>query len=823
MHFDNYREMWPYRDWVINAFNINLPFDKFTVSQLAGDLLPDPSDDDLIATGFERCNMTTNEGGTIEEENLVSYARDRVETLSWVFLGLTANCSVCHDHKFDPITTRDFYSMTAFFRNTTQGGFDGNVKDSNPSMIVVEDPGERTRWHALPGEIATAKEHIKDVRTNAQPAFDAWLASAKPEDLAHQVIDKGLVFNAKLTEGQGKEIAAACGDSTKSFQAVGDVSWKPDGKLGPALVFSKDATASFPDAGDFDVHQPFSYGAWVYIPTNAVDGTSIFARMDEADDHRGWDLWYDGGTIAAHFVNKWPQNALKIRTKKAVTKKGEWQHVFVTYDGTGEANGAHIYVNGASQEVDVDPRKITGTLRTTTPLKLTQRSTGSHFLGGALQDVRIYSRSLPAGEVKLLGKYPGMKGIADTSIADWKDDTRKDVFEYFLTTKHEPYLKAEATVASLESDKEAIRNRNPVTHIQQEKKDSMAKARILFRGQYDKPKDEVEPAVWKVLHPFPQNAPKNRLGLAQWIVSPENSLTSRVTVNRFWQDVFGTGIVKTAEDFGIMGEAPVNQPLLDWLAVEFRESGWDVKHIFKLMVTSATYRQSAQATPEKIDKDPANRLLSRGPRFRMDAEMVRDYALAASGLLVRKVGGPSVKPYQPADVWEAVAMPESNTHFYKQDKNDALYRRSLYTFWKRAAPPASMDIFNAPSREVSCLRRERTDTPLQALATLNDVQFVEAARSLAESALLKSRGDQAATLDLIARRVLSRPLTRRETDIVLEDLKSLRAHYDSQPAAAKELIHVGDSRPDDSLPPGQLAAWTMTVNQLLNLDEALNK
>jgi hypothetical protein len=378
-------------------------------------------------------------------------------------------------------------------------------------------------------------------------------------------------------------------------------------------------------------------------------------------------------------------------------------------------------------------------------------------------------------------------------------------------------------VASLEQERETIRKKYPVTHIQREKEGAMPMANLLFRGQYDQKRDQLVAAVPAALNPLPPGAPTNRLGLAQWLVAAENPLLARVTVNRFWQEVFGVGLVKSVDDFGIMGESPTHPELLDWLAVEFRESGWDVKHLFRLMVTSSAYRQNATTTPEKLEEDPGNRLLSRGPRFRMDAEMVRDYALAASGLLVPKVGGPSVKPYQPDGVWEAVAMPESDTKKYQRDSGDALYRRSMYTFWKRAAPPASMDLFNAPSREVSCTRRERTNTPLQALATLNDPQFVEAARHLAEQALQQTKGDTNKAVEFIAQRVVARPLSAKEKSLVKQSLGELMGFYTQQPDEAKKLVAVGDSKPAEGLPAPQLAAMTMVANQLLNLDEVLNK
>jgi hypothetical protein len=437
--------------------------------------------------------------------------------------------------------------------------------------------------------------------------------------------------------------------------------------------------------------------------------------------------------------------------------------------------------------------------------------------------VRVYDRVLRSAELAALAFAPVLRAGLGKPLDDWKKGNREEAFAYFLNTRSKPFQASQKALAALEKEKEATRAANPVTHVQQEKKDSMPMANILFRGAYDKPKDKVVAATFAVLHKMPDRAPTNRLGLAQWIVSPENPLTARVIVNRFWAELFGVGLVKTAEDFGTMGDPPANQALLDWLAVEFIESGWDVKHLFELMVTSAAYRQSAETTPEKLEKDPQNRLLSRGPRFRMDAEMVRDYALAASGLLVSKIGGPSVRPYQPDGVWEAVAMQESNTRKYKRDTGESLYRRSLYTFWKRAAPPASMDIFNAPSRETCTVRRERTNTPLQALATLNDPQFIEAARHLAQEALKRDGKDLAPALDFITRRVLARPLRTQETTVIRSTHTKLLAYYESETDEARKLLSIGESKADESIPAGQLAAMTMIVNELLNLDEVLNK
>jgi hypothetical protein len=401
--------------------------------------------------------------------------------------------------------------------------------------------------------------------------------------------------------------------------------------------------------------------------------------------------------------------------------------------------------------------------------------------------------------------------------SEFSKEERETLNLYFVNRESGDYQNHVDQITTLEKERETIARRGAITHVQHERTDSKPFAHILNRGMYDQPRDKVEPAVPYALPALPQSFPKNRLGLAQWLVNESNPLMARVTVNRFWQEVFGTGLVKTAEDFGSQGEAPSHPELLDWLAVEFRESGWDVKKLFRMMLTSAAYRQSAATSPVKIQKDPDNRLLSRGPRFRMDAEMVRDTALATSGLLVSEIGGPSVKPYQPEGVWEAVAMMQSNTRFYRQDAGDKLYRRSLYTFWKRSAPPAAMDIFNAPSRENCTVRRERTNTPL------NSPQFIEAARHLAESALREGGETWDKRLDYITTRTLSRRFDLKERTIAKASYKDFMTHYDSNPADAKKLMRVGEYESDTNVDATELAAMTMLANQVLNLDEVLNK
>ncbi len=805
LHFDNPREMWPYRDWVVKAFNANQPFDQFTVEQIAGDLLPNPTESQLIATGLQRCNVTTNEGGTIVEENLANYAADRVQTMGWVYFGLTTNCAQCHDHKFDPFTQKDFYSLAAFFRNTTQPGLDGNVKDGRGPVIYLPSDADRPRFKALPGEIEAAKKAALDARAAAQKDFDGWVAKLKPADLDQDVPAKGLLRRFALNEGTG---------TPAQTRATGPLTWSKDGQTGPAPLLKKGANLELGDVGNFDTMKPLTVGGW-FRPANVQGLQALVARMDDPKAAQGWSLFLNNANYGFYLISKWPNDAIKVTTAKPIAKKDTWQHVLLTYDGSGKAEGIKLYVDGAMVPLNLEINKLATSSQSKTPTRLGQRSASEFFEGNA-QEVRFYDRALSAAEAFALARVDGIRAKVAGKLAG-KD--RAAALDYYLGVRRPDVLAVATRQTALEAEFKAIKDRSPLTHIQEERKDMMPMANILLRGAYDKKGDQVAAEIPSALGKLPADAPKNRLGLARWLVSEQNTLTARVTVNRFWQEVFGQGLVKTSEDLGIMGTPPTHPELLDWLAVEFRRTGWDVKGFYRLILTSATYRQAAVQTKEKVEKDRDNSLFSRGPRFRMDAEMIRDQALAASGLLATRMGGPGTKPYQPENIWEVVGV---GIQAYRPDKGENLYRRSLYNYWRRMAPPASLDLFNAPSREVSCVRRDRTNTPLQALVTLNDPQFVEAARVLAQRTLLGAK-DDGARLQAAAERALARTLKPAETTILQASLASLRQHYAAKPADAEALLKVGDTPADPALPKPELAAWTMLCNQLLNLDEVLNK
>jgi hypothetical protein len=819
IHFDNYREMWSYRDWVIGAFNRDLPFDQFTVEQLAGDLLPNHTLDQQVASGFNRCNITTNEGGAIAEEYSVLYTRDRTETTSLVFLGLTAGCAVCHDHKFDPLSQREFYEMAALFNNTTQNAMDGNIKDT-PPVVFVPAVADRPRWDALAGELRDARSQVTARRESGRADFDTWLAAARPEALVATVPAEGLRLHAPLSDGAANTLATTLDGQPHPVATSAQITWQP-GHIAPQAFQAKPGVhVEINEAGDLEKDQAFSYGAWIKAPKIEGSG-AVIARMDDQHDFRGWDLWLENGRVGCHIVNKWPDDALKVVSNEAI-KANEWTHVFITYDGSAKAAGVKVYINGQPRPVGVQADKLASTIRTTVPLKLAQRHSTSRLDDLVIQDVRLYGRALSESDVRTLATVNRLAALVGKPADQRTDAEQTELLNWWLSAIDPVSQQLSAKVVVLEKEEGEIESRGTIAHVMTERADAPM-AYVLYRGEYDKRRDPVEAGTPKALPPMPAELPRNRLGFAQWLLQPENPLTARVTVNRFWQEVFGTGIVRTTGDFGVAGELPTHPELLDWLAIDFRENGWCVKRFFKQLVSSAAYRQAAVITPEKAERDSQNRYLSRGPRFRMDGEMVRDYALAASGMLVEKVGGPSVKPYQPEGVWEAVAMIGSNTRDYKRDTGENLYRRSMYTFWKRSAPPASLDIFNAPSREVCAVRRERTDTPLQALVTLNDPQFVEAARHLAEVVLKQGGETPESRLDMLARRLLARPWQVEELSAVRASLDDLTSYYQAHADDAKQLIAVGESKPDAKLDVPSLAAWTMLTNELMNLDEVLNK
>jgi mono/diheme cytochrome c family protein len=831
IHIDNYREMYFYRDWVIAAYNDNKPFDEFVVEQIAGDLLPNPTVDQLIATGFHRNNITTNEGGAIPEEYEAIYAKDRADTTASVFLGLTAGCATCHDHKFDPIAQREFYALTAFFRNTTQYVMDGNISDPPPVLVVPSDE-DRDRWHQLQKLASETGAKIKDVAPSREEPFAAWLASGRYRSLTTPLEASAALLTLDLDGAPSVEV-----EGERTVVALHEGAVIGEGPSGqPALRFGEQSWAELPSLS-LDRDTPFSLSLWVYHPEEEGDFV-VAGQHDPADELRGWTMGIGGRMVSLRMTGDKPPEGEEgsISVSPINTKRlpaGDWTHIVVAYDGSGERAGLEVYRNGDPVEVEGSEffAAVEGSIGTTRPLYLGKGVVSSppdapqtrFFSGGGIADLRVFNRRITAQEARVVSQWPMLQRARKKAPEELDASEREALRLYYLAVEDGELRRLAAIENEIAREWREIRRRSGIAHVMLERPDAKPEARVLFRGMYDQPRERVVAGTPAVLPPMSESLPRNRMGLARWLVDDANPLTSRVMVNRYWQQVFGTGLVATSDDFGAQGEPPSHPELLDWLASEFRQSGWDTKQFFRLLVTSSTYRQSAQVTKAKLERDPGNRLLSRGPRFRMDAEMVRDCALAASGLLVRKIGGPSVKPYQPEGVWEMVAMPQSNTRIYRQDSGDKLYRRSLYTFWKRSAPPASMDIFNAPTREHATVERERTNTPLQALVTMNDTQFVEAARTLAQKAMREAGDGFDTRLDYVTTRLLSRDLDRSERVVAKTSYDGFLDSYRANPDEAGTLLALGDSEPDEGLPAAESAAWTMLTSELMNLDEVLNK
>ncbi len=811
---DPERFMWHWRDWVINAFNANMPFDQFTIEQLAGDLLPNATDDQKIATGFNRNHRINSEGGVIDEEWHVETVIDRVETTSATFLGLTMGCCRCHDHKFDPITQKEFYSFYAFFNSINERGeyFSAGIdKGINAAPILkVFDADQKQHIADLTTHIASADARLKQIEQRLPDIEKKFI-----EDGGKLREPEGLLARFPLDEdpsgidASGKSIPATLtGPATRPWT---------DGKISKALKLAdKDASINAGDAIHFERTDAFTVGAWVNL--QAPDG-SIVNKMDEGPSFAGIDFFVQAGKVAPHFVHNWDEKqALKVMTRNSLPMK-TWAHVMVTYDGTSKAAGVKIYFDGKPQETQTEIDKLDASILSKSPLLIGKRIASSP-LTGVVDDVRFYNRVLTPKEVTSLASSPDAESLLKIAPAKRTPEQQAKIAAILLAPDPD-YAKTTTDRDQDRKSLDALANDPRNTTMVMEELPKPRDTFILLRGQYDKHGEKVLPAIPAIFPPLPQGAPANRLGLAQWIVDPANPLTARVQANRLWEKFFGVGLVKTSENFGTQADAPSHPDLLDYLATELLRQHWDLKAFQKLIVTSAAYRQSSKLTPDLLEHDPENRLLARGPRFRLPAETVRDQALAVSGLLVEKIGGKSVKPYEPANVWAGNLY--GNLTTYNLDTGDNLYRRSLYTFLKRTAAPPNLNVFDMPTREYCIVKRSRTNTPLQALDTLNDPTYVEAARALAQHMLTDAGQTPADRIAYGFLRATCRRPTDSESKLLQDALATQLDRYHKDPAAARKLISVGASQPDPKLDVSDLAAYTMIASVILNLDEMVNK
>lgn len=923
LHYDNSRDIWPWRDYVIRSFNSNKPFDQFAMEQIAGDLMPAKNLDPLIASGYVRLGVSSNEGGTIPEELQVNIARERTEAFGAAFMGLTVGCAVCHDHKYDPTTQKDFYALSAFFNNIQERPFNKDRPVWEP-MTRVPKPQNLEEYNRVFAKRSELAERVRAMRLQEQTLVEQWISSHK--DAPVPVSTDKLELRLRLDEGGGEVLKNSAPHAQTASFPIGKLKpqWGETTWLWPDMRMETSTHIVLGQTGNYEWNQAFSSGGWFMVrnaPNYSLKDNAngaLLAKMDTTQHNRGWDLSLDQGNVVVNLVNQGPKDlpnpkppakakpaadakapagakpaakqkdepktpevkeafqyptptdltkqdlapnkpkekkepkkkeeakkkkpeekkpdapkepedktpfvAVKVTTVEPLPLDGRWRHIFFTYDGSGKAAGVQIYVDGKPVATKVVYDSLAqSTIQTQATMQLGQCYPEANPAREArYQDIRLYGRTLTADEVKRLPFEDYVAEIAHQPASTWTPDQWHVASEYYFNSIDKSFRPLVDQIEQLNAQLIKLSDGGDLTMVSWEKP-SIAYAHILTRGVYTARTERVEANTPHFLPPLPAGVPHDRLALAKWTVSPDNPLTARVTVNRMWNEVFGTGIVESTEDFGIMGQRPSNPELLDWLAVEFRESSWNVKHMYKLMVMSAAYRQSAKSTPEQIAKDPKNLLLSHGPRFRMDAEMVRDVALESGGLLVNKVGGPSVKPYQPANIWEQIGIGGSDTLVYEQQHGDALYRRSMYTYWKRMGLMPDMDAFDAPMRDVVCTRRQRTDTPLQALVTMNDVQWVEAARALAERVIHQGGKQPEQRLNLMGEILLSRDPPPNMAAVLEGSLGQMEKHYAADPKAAHDLIAVGESKSDPSIPAPELAAWTMVASEMLNLDATVTK
>ena len=815
---DESRSMWPWRDWVIDAFASGMPYDQFLTEQLAGDLLPNATLAQRVATGFNRNHVLTTEGGIIEEEYHVEYVADRVHTTATVVMGLSFQCARCHDHKFDPLSQREYYQFAAFFNNVPDrvvGYSSGRMAEPVIKVPSREQQAELDRLQRRKGELEAS---LKQRETQIDDEVARWEKRLTPEEIT-KAGPAGLVAHFPLDETDGDQVGDAVNPARRGT-IRGKVARVP-GKLSGALDFDGNTFVELGDVGSFDSDDKFSFAAWIRPTSNSP--TTVLSKNDEANAFRGYDIILEGAKVCAHFSHHWPDKAFKVVTKQPLSLN-EWHHVVVTYDGSRRATGVKIYVDGKPQAHDATTNNaLDGTLKTDKPFHIGKRSSSVPFQG-LIDDVQLYAVELTADEATSLaaGQTLGrLKDILAVAPADRLESQKTTLRQFYLDRIDAESRKLKTQLADLPRQLAELDKAIPVTMVMQEQTPRRS-IFLLRRGQYDQRGDEVTAGVPSVFSSLPQDTPADRATLARWLTSPSHPLTARVAVNRWWEMLFGTGLVETAEDFGVQGALPSHPELLDWLATELIRTGWDQRAMLKLIVTSATYRQSSawRVGDDAVERDPRNRLLWRGPRYRLAAETVRDNALTISGLLRERLGGPSVKPYQPDGLWEDVSVERRDK--YVADPGDGVYRRGMYTFWKRTCPPPGMMTFDAPDREFCLIRRARTNTPLQALVLLNDPTFVEAARNLAERVLTEAKTEDE-RIELAFESVISRRPTAAERRVIAETLQAAQEQFGRDRAAAEKLLTVGRAPREKLWADEELAAWTTVASLLLNLDEAISK
>jgi hypothetical protein len=791
---DEDTEAWPYRDWVIKAFNENLPFDQFIIQQLAGDLLPDATRGQKLATAFNRIHRKTNEGGSVPEEYRQDGISDRVHTVGTAFMALTFECARCHDHKYDPISAKDYYAMGAFFNSIDEFGLIGSIGPQPALALPTSEQEEKLA--SLEKAIGDAEEALATHSKSANTGFEKWLPSGKnfhEADLVGRFRFDGDPKSALQNEVDPKQSAKIDGNAIVA------------GKVGEAIATNGDDPVSLPDFGIKHADQPFSISLWLK-PGEAYPRAVVLSNTSSYDlPFSGYEVLLENGHITWTLARELPGCAASV-SSVATIPTNQWTHVTVTNDGSRNASGLGIYLNGEPAKSTVACDNLTRDFAIGRSLSLTSRGRDFGLRGGMIDEVSVHLRAITPIEVLAIQKG---KPLAETKAE------KEQLRDYYISA-------ADPTARGLSAKLSAARavyrsEQNKVREIVTMRETAEPRpAYILTRGDYTMPGEKVERETPDWLPPFPEGQPRNRLGFAKWLTSPDHPLTARVTINRIWQEVFGTGIVETSENFGLQGKQPSHPELLDWLARDFINHGWDHKRAIRQMVLSATYRQDSAASPELRERDPANALLARGLARRLSAEQLRDSALALSGLLAETIGGPPVKPYQaPGSMWKTL---NNFLPVYKQDKGEGLYRRSLYTFWRRTTTPPNMMIFDTTTRDVCTARRQTTNTPLQPLVMLNDPQFVEAARKLGERILREGGTADQSRAKWAYREVTGKATTSKQLPLLLDLIDEQREFFTSVPTDAEALLKIGDSQSDPALDKIESATFAMLAQALLNLD-----
>ena len=764
---DRDRVVWPWREWVISAFNDNKPYREFITEQIAGDMLPDATEQQIQATTFSRLHPQKVEGGSTEEEFRVEYVADRLHTFGTAFLGLTLECARCHDHKYDPVSQKEYYQLFSYFQNISESGLYSYFTSAvpTPTMRIMDDQKKANLKELKQKVIVAENAVIQDVKER----FQEWLKTDPKSEV------KGQVFHQDFEGNLGRNSSVP-------------------GKIGKAIKLTGD-DAFGTKVGNFRRYQPFSISLWMKTP-DVKERAVVFHRSRAWTDSgsRGYQLLIEEGKLSWSLIHFWPGNALRIKTKQQVAA-GEWVHVTVSNDGSSSSSGLKIYINGAKAECDVIRdylyKGITGGGGDN--ISIGERFRDRGFKNGLVDEFKVFNRELT--RVEVISQVTGDQFEPDlefyTSAIDMKSLEQKKRLE-----------KARADLANFQEGLQEIM----VMRELGKPKPSY----ILERGAYDKRGKEVFAGTPSFL---PGDGGANRLELTEWLISPENPLTSRVAVNRFWQMCFGEGLVRTPEDFGSQGQIPTHPELLDWLSNYFIDSGWDVKKLLSLILTSSAYKQGSDVPRERLVQDPENRFISRMSRTRLSAEMIRDQSLAVSGLLSAKLGGPPVKPYEVAESFKPMG----------RDKGEGLYRRSIYTFWKRTGPAPVMMALDASKRDVCRVKRERTSTPLQALVMLNDPQINEASRVFGEKIYQKNEGQIGPTIIEMFTNLTSRSPSEKELKLMESLYNEQRDGFLKDPESAKKYLAVGDSPHDKTIPEENAAALGVLGSALFNFWESVAK